>query len=240
MGCISPLCLWNFPGKNTGVGCHFLLQGILPILGSNLYLLHFLHWQVSALPLYCLGSLKCFNIISLISSGLLSKLWYNVRANGSGLLKGHVILLKSLCFGTVALGAMLCLVTQLCPTLWDPMDCSPPGSSVHGNSPGRNTGVGCMTSFRGSPQPRDQTQVSHIAGGFFTIWANGEAPYRSSKSRFFNAVYLHMCIAPCIKASHILRFLIWPQSPSSLLFCQLWALVLHSDSCLWCLQTCWS
>ena len=35
-----------------------------------------------------------------------------------------------------------CLVAQLCLTLFDPMDCSPPGSSVHGDSPGKNTGVG--------------------------------------------------------------------------------------------------
>ena len=34
------LCLWNFPGKNTGMGCHFLPQGILPTQGSNLGLLH--------------------------------------------------------------------------------------------------------------------------------------------------------------------------------------------------------
>ena len=42
------LCPWNFPGKNTGVGCHFLLQGIFPTQGSNSYLLqcrHILyHW----------------------------------------------------------------------------------------------------------------------------------------------------------------------------------------------------
>ena len=38
--------------------------------------------------------------------------------------------------------AVLCLVTQSCPTLCYPMDCSPPGSSVHGDSPGKNTGVG--------------------------------------------------------------------------------------------------
>ena len=37
---------------------------------------------------------------------------------------------------------MLCLVTQSCPTLCDPMDCSLPGSSVHGCSPGKNTRVG--------------------------------------------------------------------------------------------------
>ena len=37
----------------------------------------------------------------------------------------------------------VCLVAQSCPTLCDPMDCSPPGSSVRGDSPGKNTGVGC-------------------------------------------------------------------------------------------------
>ena len=40
-------------------------------------------------------------------------------------------------------------VTQSCPTLCDPLDCSPPGSSVHGDSPGKNTGVGCHTLFQG-------------------------------------------------------------------------------------------
>ena len=39
----------------------------------------------------------------------------------------------------------LCLVAQLCPTLCDPMDCSLPGSSVHGDSSGKNTGVGFHT-----------------------------------------------------------------------------------------------
>ena len=38
---------------------------------------------------------------------------------------------------------MLCLVTQLCLTLCDPLDCSLPGSSVHGDFLGKNTGVGC-------------------------------------------------------------------------------------------------
>ena len=38
--------------------------------------------------------------------------------------------------------AVLCLVAQSCLNLCDPMDCNPPGSSVHGDSPGQNTGVG--------------------------------------------------------------------------------------------------
>ena len=41
------------------------------------------------------------------------------------------------------------LVAQLCPTLCDPMDCSPPGSSAHGDSPGKNIGVGCHALFQG-------------------------------------------------------------------------------------------
>ena len=44
---------------------------------------------------------------------------------------------------------VLCLVTQLCPTLCDPMDCRLPGSSVHGDSPGKNTGVGCHALLQG-------------------------------------------------------------------------------------------
>ena len=43
----------------------------------------------------------------------------------------------------------LCLITQLCLTLWDSMDSSPAGSSVHGDSPGKNTGVGCHALFQG-------------------------------------------------------------------------------------------
>ena len=49
------LCPWDFPGKNTGVSCHALLQGIFPVQGSNP---HLLHWQVDSLPLSHQGSLN--------------------------------------------------------------------------------------------------------------------------------------------------------------------------------------
>ena len=55
-----------------------------------------------------------------------------------------------------------CLVAKSCPTLCDPMDRSPPGSSVHGDSPGKRTGVGCHSLSRGSSPARDQTRVSCI------------------------------------------------------------------------------
>ena len=44
------LCSWDSPGKNTGVGCHFLLKGIFPTQELNPYLLCLLHWQVDSLP----------------------------------------------------------------------------------------------------------------------------------------------------------------------------------------------
>ena len=44
-------CPWDSPGKNTGVGCHALLQEIFLTQGLNLNLLCFLHWQVSSLSL---------------------------------------------------------------------------------------------------------------------------------------------------------------------------------------------
>ena len=67
------------------------------------------------------------------------------------------------------------LVAQSCPTLCDPMDCSSPGSPVHGISQARILEWVAMPSSRGSSQPRGRTQVSPIAGSFFTIWATREA-----------------------------------------------------------------
>ena len=88
---------WDSPGKNTGVGCHFLLQ--------------------------CM----------------------KVKSESE--------------------------VAQLCPTLSDPMDCSPPGSSVHGIFQARVLEWDAIAFSRGSSWLRDQTQVSCIVGRRFTVWA---------------------------------------------------------------------
>ena len=75
-----------------------------------------------------------------------------------------------------------CLVTQLCPSLCDPLNCSPAGFLSMG-FPSKNTGVGGATfSPRGSPQPRDGTHicVSCPAGGLFTTEPPGKpCPYLS-------------------------------------------------------------
>ena len=68
------------------------------------------------------------------------------------------------------------LVIQSCLTLCDPMDCSLPGSSIHGILWARILAWVTMPSSRGSSRPRDQTWIFCIAGTFFTIWATREAP----------------------------------------------------------------
>ena len=60
-------------------------------------------------------------------------------------------------------------VAQLCLTLCNPMDCSPPGSSVHRISQAKILERVAFPSSRGSSRPVDQTRVSCIAGRFFTV-----------------------------------------------------------------------
>ena len=69
----------------------------------------------------------------------------------------------------------LVLVAQSYQTLCDHMDCNRPGSSVHGTLQAKILEWVAMPSSRGSSQLRDGTQLSHIAGRFFIIWATKEA-----------------------------------------------------------------
>ena len=67
----SFLCPWDSPGKNNGVGCHTLLQGIFLIQGSNSHLWHLLHWQAESLPLTSSGKPQFF-VTSFSKSSLTS------------------------------------------------------------------------------------------------------------------------------------------------------------------------
>ena len=69
------------------------------------------------------------------------------------------------------------LSSQSCLTLCDPMDCSLPGSSVHGILQARILKWIAIPFSRGSSRPRDWIHVSWMAGRFFTIWANRETGY---------------------------------------------------------------
>ena len=106
----SLLCPWDFPGKNTGVGCHFLLQGIFLTQGSKL---HLLCLGIGRWILYHCTTKKYCRRMSLCPSRASELMWAfePLRA------------LK-------AIWRSCCSVTQSCPTLCDPMDCSTPGFPV--------------------------------------------------------------------------------------------------------------
>ena len=67
-------------------------------------------------------------------------------------------------------------VAQSCLTLCDPVDCSPPGSSVHGILQASVLEWVAISFSRGSSQPRDRTRVSCIADRCFILWATREVP----------------------------------------------------------------
>ena len=67
-----------------------------------------------------------------------------------------------------------CLLPKSCPILWDPQDCSPPGSSVHGISQARILEWVAISFSRGSSRPRDTAHISCLAGRFFTTEPPGK------------------------------------------------------------------
>ena len=72
--------------------------------------------------------------------------------------------------------SMKVLVTQSCLTLCNTMDCTLPGSSVHGILQVRILEWVAIPFSRWSSWPREWAWVSHIGGRFFTVWATKEAP----------------------------------------------------------------
>ena len=75
------------------------------------------------------------------------------------------------------------LVTQLCPTLCDPMDGSLPGSSVHGILQARILEWVVLLSSRGPSQPWDLTQVSCISGRFFLLSHQGSPKNNNNNNK---------------------------------------------------------
>ena len=102
-------------------------------------------------------------------------------------------------------------VAQSCPTLCDPMDCSPTGSSIHGIFQARVLEWVAISFSRGSSWPRDWTRVSCIAGRCFTIWATRKAhnpeehAYTKKEEKYYFWVTLKREILPFI---NILKWII--------------------------------
>ena len=123
---------WDSPGKNTGVGCHFLLQGIFPIQGLNpglpycRQILYHLSHQGSPNNEYAAAAAaKSFQSCPTLCDPIdgsppgSPSLGFSRQEHWSGL-PFPSPMQKS-----------VSEVAQSCPTLSDPMDCSPPGSSAH-------------------------------------------------------------------------------------------------------------
>ena len=86
---------------------------------------------------------------------------------------------------------VLCLVTQLCPTLCDPMDCSPPCSSVHGIFQARIVERVAISYSSGSSRPRNRTWVSYIS-------CNGRQILYYYATWEAQDMYMHICACVCV------------------------------------------
>ena len=162
------LCPWDSPGKNTGVGCQALLQGIFPSQGSNSCLLCILHWQLVALLLASPGkplehhrSLFLLEVepqkVRLISMHLAlgtDRLPEPCGARGPG---------TNQCTSSLNWSVGCKLANDHCNT----MDCSPLGSSVRGILQASIVEWVAISFSRGSSRLRNLTRVSCIAGRFF-------------------------------------------------------------------------
>ena len=117
---------WDSPGKNTGVGCHFLLQCMKVKSESEL---------AQSYPTLS-HPMDCSPPGSSVHGFSRQEYWSGVPLPSPFL--SHALYQMSVCylyFFCPGNSILVCvLVAQLCPTFSDPMDCSPPGSSVHGFS----------------------------------------------------------------------------------------------------------
>ena len=99
---------------------------------------------------------------------------------------------------------MCVLVTQLCPALCDPTDCSPPDFSVNEILQARILEWIAIPFSRGTSQPRDWTLVSYIAGRFFTFWATGKSvPVRMAIIKMSTS---HKCCRGCGEKGMLLHY----------------------------------
>ena len=144
------------PGKNTGVGCQALFQGIFPTQGSNPGLLHGrqIHYHQSHQ-----GSPRILEWLSYPfsrgSSPPRNRTWISCIAGR--------FLTSWATNSLLTAEEDVCMHAQPCPTLCNPMDCSPPGSSVHGISQARVLEGVAMSFSRGSSQARDWINISCVS-----------------------------------------------------------------------------
>ena len=123
--------------------------GFLPLVASRV-----LKHSMNFTPIPCKGPARAMG---------------HLHYPGDLFLETHLHQTSSSIEGTV----WLWLVAQSCPTLCDPTDYSPPGSSVHGDSPGKNTGVGCHALAQGTFPTSGLNPALPHCRRFFTLSHEG-------------------------------------------------------------------
>ena len=96
---------------------------------------------------------------------------------------------RSKCLSAIEWIYCCCLVAKSCPTHCDPVDCSPPGSSVHGIFQARMLEWISISFSRGSSWPKDRTCASCIAGRFFTAEPQWEAHRMDTLKHIYSVEY---------------------------------------------------
>ena len=161
-GLYSP---WNSLSQNTGVGSLSLLQEIFTTRGWNPGLLH------CRQILYQLSHKESPRILKWVAWPFSSGSSWPKNQTGVSCIAGGF-------FTNWAIREALiyrCFFALSCPILCDPIDYSPPVSSVHGILQARILELVAISFSRASSQPRDQIQVSCFAGKLFMVWATREA-----------------------------------------------------------------
>ena len=165
-------CPQDSPGKNTGVGCHFLLQ-CMKVKSES---------EVAQSCLTLSDPMECSPPGSSV---------HGIFLGCHCLLPWHD---RYVIFVELHMKVKV-LVTYSCPTLCNTMDSSPPSSSVHGILQARIMEWLAIPFSRGSSQPRDWTQVSCITGRFFTIWATWKSlNYTHTHTHTHTHIYIHIHI----------------------------------------------
>ena len=124
-------CPWDSLGKNTGVGCHFLLQ-CMKVKSQS---------EVAQSCLTLSDPMDCSppgsSVHGIFQARVLE--WGAIAFPQHRASDDYILTLRY----------VLYLVAQSCPTLCNPRDCSLPDTSVHGDSPGKNTRVDCHALLQG-------------------------------------------------------------------------------------------
>ena len=193
---------WDSPGRNTGVGCHFIHQGNLPNPGIE-PASHAL--QTDSLPWSYQGGPAARIVIGKrrLRSSMVERKKESEFENKLEIIQSRYSwLLAFLSFMIHSVG--VCLVAQS-PTLWTPWTVAQQAPLSMAILQARKLEWVAMPFSRRSSQPRDWTRVSCIAGRFFTIWATREIHIFKMKVKICTICCIHTTLLMWYLLKHLYK-----------------------------------